>query len=198
MISSIPHYFPSHRRPGNQGQGLAEYAILLAVIGVLAIAALMLTGGSVEGGLLKTCADLGNEDCQAAETGTVPMGTVTPTLLASATPSLVPTATMVPVDPDPTRPPVATIVVGEPTLAGPLVTMRVKVVVGGQGSATGIRVVVYNAGGAFVAQSMTDNKGSASFSVPMGSYTVATLYNDVWQTDGPFSVKNSKVNVINR
>jgi hypothetical protein len=111
------------------------------------------------------------------------------------------TPTPVRVDPDPTRQPVATIVAEQPTAAAALVTLRIKVIVSGKGGAdkaAGIRIVIYDAAGRFVAEGATDNKGDASFQVPAGSYSVGTYYNNTWQTDGPFDVRNSRVHTIHR
>ncbi len=191
-----------HRLSAARGQGLAEYAILIAIIGIITIFGLILVGGSVQGGFIKVCAALGNDGCEVVASETVVVGTVTPTLQVSATPSLIPTATLVYVDPDPTRQPVSTIVAVEPTpTTGQLITMRIKVVINGKGggkSAEGIRVVIYNAAGEYVGEGVTDDKGNVSFSVPPGSYTIATLYNNVWQNDGPVAVTNSRENVVHR
>ena len=40
---------PSHRRRGASGQGLAEYALILALIAIVAIVALIFLGGQVSG-----------------------------------------------------------------------------------------------------------------------------------------------------
>ncbi len=190
------------------GQGLAEYAILIAIIAVLTIFGLTLVGGSVQGGLIKVCAGLGNDDCQAAQQVTAVAGTVTPTAQVSATPSVAPTATLALSEPDPTRESVPPVVVGvppvvkSPTPAVPMITMRIKVVINGKDddkkSVAGIRVVIYTADGKYVTEGMTDEKGNVSLSVAKGNYIVATYYKKVWQKDGPFNVTKSKENVIHR
>jgi Flp pilus assembly pilin Flp len=201
MDNSLINFFSRRRLYAARGQGLVEYAVLLGILALVTISALTLTGGSVEKGFVKICAELGNDDCQAAEDEPVVLTTATPTAIFTAPPPT-PTATLALADPDPTRPPVVTVVVVEPTATPTtapeeLVTMRIKVVVTGKDtSSAGIRVVLYDASGSYVAQGVTDDKGNLSFSVPKGTYTVATFYNDEWETHGPFNVKNSKENVI--
>ncbi len=195
------HSPSSHPLPA--GQGLAEYAILIAIIGVLAIFGLILVGGSVQGGFIKVCAALGNDGCQAVQSATVVAGTVTPTLQATVTPPIIPTATSALSEPDPTResvPPVVVNVDPTQTPAQQLITMGIKVVINGKEndkkSAAGIRVVIYTANGKYVAEGVTDEKGRVSFSVVSGNYVVSTYYQKAWQKDGPFNVSNSKENVI--
>ncbi|MEW6086118.1 MAG: hypothetical protein AB1607_16110 [Chloroflexota bacterium] len=204
MDNSLINFFSRHRMHAARGQGLVEYAVLLGILALATISALTLTGGSVERGFVKICAELGNDDCQSAEEEPVVLTTATPTAIFTAPPPT-PTATLALADPDPTRPPVVEVIVVEPTTTPTtapeeLVTMRIKVVVTGKGgkdsSASGIRVVLYDASGAYVTQGVTDDKGKLSFSVPKGTYTVATFYNDQWEQHGPFDVKNSKENVI--
>ncbi|MEK6753079.1 MAG: hypothetical protein AABZ00_12545 [Chloroflexota bacterium] len=196
------HFDSSHRLPKEKGQGLAEYAILIAIIGVLTIFGLVLVGGSVQGGFIKVCAALGNEGCQAIETETVVSGTATPTLQVSMTPSMIPTATATLSEPEPTRPPSIPRLTPEPTPARELITMRIKVVINEKGSgkksAEGIRVVIYNAAGEYVAEGVTDEKGNLSLTVASGSYSIATFYNNVWKKEGPINVTNSRENVIHR
>lgn len=194
-------YSLSHRLP--RGQGLAEYAILIAIIGVLAIFGLVLVGGSVQGGFIKVCAALGNDGCQAVESEkTVVAGTVTPTLQISTTPSLIPTATLALLEPDPPRQPIATAVFASPTPAAQLIKMKIKVVLKDKNdekkSAAGIRVVIYNAAGEYVTSGVTDEKGNVTLSVVSGKYTVATFYKNVWKKDGPFKVTNPREYVIHR
>lgn len=192
--------FNSRHLVVGRGQGLVEYAILIALIGLLAIFGLTLFGGSVQGGLIKVCAALGNADCQTVKNEVVASATVPPTLEVSPTPSLAPIATATLQEPNPPRPPILTVPTIVSTPTGELVTLRIKVVLqgGGKKSPGGIRVVVHNASGQYVAEGVTNDKGKVSFSVVSGSYTVATFYENVWQEDGPFSVKNSKENVIRR
>jgi len=190
-----------------QGQGLVEYVILIAAIGILTILGLTLFGGSVKGGLLKICAAMGNPSCLAAESATEVTNTVdvTPTMqeAETATPVVNFTATPQLSEPDPTResvPPGG----GDPspTPAQSVVTMRVKVVLNGKDSdnrsLAGVRVVIYDSEGRFVAHGVTDEKGNVSFSVPIGSYTISTYYGGTWQKDGPVNVTNSKENVVHR
>lgn len=205
MNHSLINFISRHRSHDARGQGLVEYAVLLGILALATISALTLTGGSVEKGFVKICAELGSEDCQAAEEEEpATPATATPTAIFTASPPA-PTATLALADPDPTRPPVEEVVVVEPTATPTtapeeLVTMRVKVVISGKGgkgsSSAGIRVVLYDASGEYVTQGMTDDKGKLSFSVPKGTYTVSTFYNDEWERHGPFEVKNSKENVI--
>jgi Flp pilus assembly pilin Flp len=194
-------------RQDARGQGLVEYAILLAFIAVIAIAGLELAGGSVKQGFINVCAELGNAECEAAKSQ--PATAVAQTAIAASTavgsptppPTVTPTAVLV--NPEPTRPPV--VVAFEPTVTPTQVvekvTMRIKVVINKKGgkkqdTKDGVRVVVYNEQGMFVAQGRTDDKGDVSFSVPAGTYTVATYYEDVWVRHGPFAVKNSSMNVL--
>lgn len=205
MDNSLINFFSRHRMHAARGQGLVEYAVLLGILALATISALSLTGGSVERGFVKICAELGSEDCQAAEEDeSVAPATATPTAIFTAPPPT-PTATLALADPDPTRPPVVEVVVVEPTATPTTapeesVTMRIKVVVTSKGgkdsSSAGIRVVLYDASGEYVTQGVTDDKGKLSFSVPKGTYTASTFYNDEWQKHGPFEVKNSKENVI--
>lgn len=193
----------SRRRPADRGQGLVEYAILIAIIGVVSIFGLILLGGSVQGGFIKVCAALGNEGCQVVERESVVVGTATPTLQVTPTPSAIPTATLAYLEPDPTRAPVLTVLAPPaPAPVSQLITMRIKVVLsdkgGGKKSPAGIRVVIYDASGKYVTDGVTDDKGNVSLSVVSGNYFVSTFYNNVWQKDGPITVTNSKENVIHR
>lgn len=205
MKYSLFNFFSRRHLRAARGQGLVEYAVLLGILALATISALTLTGGSVERGFVKICAELGNDDCQTAEENEpVAPVTATPTAIFTAPPPT-PTSTLALADPDPTRPPVVEVIVVDPTVtpttpAEELVTMRIKVVITGNGgkdsSSSGIRVVLYDASGEYVTQGVTDEKGKVSFSVPKGSYSVATFYNDEWETHGPFDVKNSRENVI--
>ena len=186
----------------SQGQGLVEYVILISVIGLSTVIGLTLFGGSVQGGFIKACAKMGNNECQAAQIETpIAAGTMTPTLAVSVTPSLVPTATSTLSEPEPTRQPIVPILTVVPAPTIELLTMRIKVVLnnsGGKNNPGGIQVVIHDTAGVYVAEGVTDAKGDISFSVQRGSYLVDTLYANVWQTDGPISVSNSKENVIHR
>ncbi len=200
MGNSLIHFFSRHRSYAARGQGLVEYALLLGIIALATISALTLTGGSVERGFVKVCAEMGNKDCEEAQEEPVVAATSTPTAIFTSPPPT-PTATLVLTDPDPTRPPDVEIIIVEPTVTltipiEELVTMRIKVSVSGKDSSSGIRVVLYDASGEYVTQGVTDEKGNLSFSVPMGTYIATTFFNDEWQKHGPFDVKNSKENVI--
>lgn len=202
MNKPVSHFsFPQRLAAG---QGLVEYAILIAIVGLLTLAGLSLLGGSVQGGFIKVCAALGNDDCQAVEGEVaVAVSTPTPILQVSVTPSLIPTATPTLSEPDPTRAPALTMVAVVPTstVAAELKTMRIKVVLNGKDDEKkrkGILVVIYNSAGEYVTEGKTDEKGKVSFSVASGDYIVATFYDKVWQKDGPFSVTNSREYVIHR
>jgi hypothetical protein len=140
---------------------------------------------------------MGNDDCQVAEGESVPLE-VTPTsstpMTASAVP--VPTATPKLSEPDPTRDPLI-VATSMPTEVTEMKTLRIKVIVSGKESAEGIQVAVYDLKGNYVTDGRTDDKGNADLSMADGSYNVATLYEGVWQKDGPFST-GSKENVIHR
>ncbi len=179
------------------GQGLVEYAILIALVAMLAIFGLSIFGGSVKGGLIKVCAALGNEDCQSAGTQVVPTPTATPAQTAEATATSIPIATPIVLEPEPTRGPVLVVLTTQPTPTAEMKTLRIKVVVAGKGKAGGIKVVVYDSAGKYVTEGVTDDKGNVNLSVPSGSYSVSTLYESTWQKDGPFS-PGAKENVIHR
>ena len=180
-----------------RGQGLVEYAILIALIGLIVIAGLAIFGGSIKGGLIKICAALGNDNCQAAEEASPVMET-TPTASVSTTSTAppVPTATAKLSEPEPTRGPVL-VATRTPTTAVEMETLRIKVVVSGKDKAGGIQVVVYGPAGEYVAEGITDDKGNLTLSVPDGNYTISTLYEGVWKKEGPFS-SGPKENVIHR
>ncbi|MDO9300121.1 MAG: hypothetical protein Q7T89_02010 [Anaerolineales bacterium] len=190
------HFFFPRNLTDSRGQGLVEYVILITIIGIFLIVGLTILGGSIEGGFIKVCAELGNDDCQAIQSETPVAGTVTPTLQVSMTPSLVPTATPTLSEPDPTRQPVLTVAPIEPVPTIELKKLRIKVISNGKGG--GIQVVVYNTVGVYVTEGLTDDKGNISFLVSDGNYMVSTFYNNTWQKDGPFSTSNSKEKVIHR
>jgi Flp pilus assembly pilin Flp len=194
-------------RQDARGQGLVEYAILLAFIAVIAIAGLELAGGSVKQGFINVCAELGNAECEAAKsqpaTAAAQAAAATSTAVGSPTPPPTVTPTAVLVNPEPTRPPV--VVVFEPTVTptqvAEMITMRIKVVINKKGGKKqedkiGVRVVVYDEQGRFVAQGRTNNNGKVSFSVPAGTYYVSTYYEDNWEKHGPITVKDSSMNVL--
>ncbi len=180
------------------GQGLVEYAILMALVALLAIFGLSMLGGSVKGGLIKVCAALGNGDCQTADQAAVVVET-TPTASISVTSTALPIPTATPKlsEPEPTRGPVLVVLTTQPTATSEMKTLRIKVVVAGKGKAGGIQVAVYGPAGEYVAEGVTDDKGNVTLSVPGGSYSVSTLYAGAWQKDGPFS-PGAKENVIHR
>jgi Flp pilus assembly pilin Flp len=178
------------------GQGLVEYAILITLVALLAIFGLSIFGGSVKGGLIKVCAALGNEDCKAAGTEVVTTPTATAAQTAAVTSTSIPAATAKVSDPEPTRGPVLVVLTTQPTPTAEMKTLRIKVVAGG-GKSAGITVVVYDSAGRYVTEGVTDDKGNVNLSVPSGSYSVSTLYDGVWQKDGPFS-PGAKENVIHR
>jgi len=179
------------------GQGLVEYAILIALVAMLAIFGLSIFGGSVKGGLIKVCAALGNEDCQLAGTEVTPTPTATPAETAAVTATSILIATPLVSEPEPTRGPVLVVLTTQPTPTAEMKTLRIKVVTGGGKSETGITVVVYDSQGVYVTEGVTDNKGNVNLSVPSGSYSVSTLVDGTWQKDGPFS-PGAKENVIHR
>jgi Flp pilus assembly pilin Flp len=179
------------------GQGLVEYAILIALVALLAIFGLSIFGGSVKGGLIKVCAALGNEDCQSADTQVPPTPTATPAQTVVATATSIPVATPIVSEPEPTRGPVLVVSTTQPTPTAEMKTLRIKVVVSGGKSEAGITVVVYDSAGKYVTEGVTDGKGNVNLSVPAGSYSVSTLVNGTWQKDGPFS-PGAKENVIHR
>jgi Flp pilus assembly pilin Flp len=178
------------------GQGLVEYAILIALLAMLAIFGLSIFGGSVKGGLIKVCAALGNEDCQLAGPEVTPTPTATPAQTAAATATSIPIATPIVSEPEPTRGPILVVLTTQPTTTTELKTLRIKVVAGG-GKSAGITVVIYDSAGKYVTEGVTDDKGNVNLSVPSGSYSVSTLYEGTWQEDGPFS-PGAKENVIHR
>lgn len=180
-----------------RAQGVVEYAILIALVGLIVIAGLAIFGGSIKGGLIKVCAALGNDNCQAAE-GTPAVMDATPTASVSTTPTAlpVPTATQKLSEPEPTRGPIL-VFTSTPTAPVEMKTLRIKLIVSGKGKAGGIQVAAYGPAGEYVTEGVTDDKGNLTLSVPDGSYTVATLYDGVWQKAGPFS-PGSKENVIHR
>jgi Flp pilus assembly pilin Flp len=179
------------------GQGLVEYAILIALVAMLAIFGLSMFGGSVKGGLIKVCAALGNEDCQSAGAQVSPTPTATPAQTVEATPTSIPPATPIVLETEPTRGPVSIVPTTQPTATAELKTLRIKVVTGGGKSEGGITVVVYDSAGKYVTEGVTDDKGNVNLSVPDGSYSISTLVDGAWQKDGPFS-PGSKENVIHR
>jgi Flp pilus assembly pilin Flp len=77
------------------GQGLVEYAILIALVALLAIFGLSIFGGSVKGGLIKVCAALGNGDCQTADQ-VAEVIDATPTASVSITSTALPIPTATP------------------------------------------------------------------------------------------------------
>jgi Flp pilus assembly pilin Flp len=198
-------FFSYQSRKDARGQGLVEYAVLLAFVAIVAIAGLELAGGSVKQGFINVCAELGNDECEAAKTTPKPAVVTSTTPTPASSPTATATATVTPAldNPEPTRPPV---IVASPTAtatkAENTVTMRIKVVInekkGGKKEETkdGVRVALYNEAGRFVAQGRTDDKGNVSFIVPTGTYTVVTYHEGEWEKHGPFTVKNSNVNVI--
>lgn len=190
------HFFSARNLTDSRGQGLVEYVILITIIGIFLIVGLTILGGSIEGGFIKVCAKLGNDDCQAVQSETPTAGTVIPTLQVSMTPSLIPTATPTLSEPDPTRQPILTVLPIEPAPTIELKKLRIKVLSNGKGG--GIQVVVYNTAGVYVTEGLTDDKGNISFLVSDGNYMISTFYNNTWQKDGPFSTSNSKENVIHR
>lgn len=179
----------------NRGQGLVEYVILIVLVGLIAIAGLALFGGSIKGGMIKVCAALGNDNCQASETVLID---TTPTTSVSSTATALPAPTPTPKlsEPEAPRGPVV-IFTSTPTPVVELKTIRIKVVVSGKGKAGGIQVVLYGPSGQYVTEGVTDDKGNLTLSVPNGSYTVSTFYDGIWQKDGPFS-PGSKEHVIHR
>jgi len=187
------------------GQGLVEYAILIAIVSTITIFGLTLLGGSVQGGFIRVCATLGNDHCQDVQDEVIIVKTPTPIPQVSVTPSLIPTATPTLAEPDPTRqPPILTMVVVLPTstIAAETNTMRIKVVLNGKDDEKkkqqGILVVIYNTSNEYITEGVTDSKGNVSFSVKSGEYIVATFYDKVWQKDGPFKVTNSREYIIHR
>lgn len=189
-------HFVSNKLQGS-GQGLVEYAILIALIGLIVIAGLAFFGGSIKGGLIKVCAALGNDNCQAAEeTPAVIETTPIASVPTTSTALPVPTTTSVLSEPEPTRGPVL-VVTSTSTPPVEMKTLRIKLVVSGKGKAGGIQVVVYGPAGEYVAEGTTDDKGNLTLSVPDGSYTVSTLYDGLWKKDGPLS-PGPKENVIHR
>jgi pilus assembly protein Flp/PilA len=48
---SLEHHRPNDNKRGRKGQGLAEYALILALIAIVAIAALLLLGGQIQDAL---------------------------------------------------------------------------------------------------------------------------------------------------
>ncbi|HEY8869319.1 MAG TPA: hypothetical protein VIM30_07995 [Candidatus Limnocylindrales bacterium] len=46
-MTSIGMYLAALRRDGEEGQGLAEYALILALIAIVAIVALVVLGGQI-------------------------------------------------------------------------------------------------------------------------------------------------------
>jgi Flp pilus assembly pilin Flp len=181
-----------------RGQGLVEYAILITLVGLIAIAGLALFGGSIKGGLIKVCAALGNDNCQAAEDPPATVIETTPTASISTTSTAppVPTATLKLSEPEPTRGPVL-VFTSTPTAPVEMDTLRIKVVISGKDNTDGIQVVIYGPAGEYVTEGVTDDKGNLTLSVPEGDYTVSTFYDGAWQTAGPFS-SGSKQNVIHR
>jgi Flp pilus assembly pilin Flp len=146
------------------GQGLVEYAILMALVALLAIFGLSIFGGSVKGGLIKICAALGNDDCRTADTEVAVAEILTPTPLAPMAATSLPAALPTLSEPDPTRGPVAGVPPSAPTPAVELKILRVKVVTAGGKSAGGIQMVIYNASGQYVAEGVTDEKGNVNLS----------------------------------
>ncbi len=190
--------FPSHPYY-MQGQGLVEYAILITLVGLIAIAGLVLFGGSVRGGLIKVCAAFGDDNCKAANLETDPVivdSTATVSVSFTSSP-VVPTATLKLSEPEPTRGGPALVFTSIPTQVVELQTLRIKLVTSGNGKAGGIQVVLYGSRGEYVTEGVTDDKGNLTLSIPSGSYTISTFYEGKWQKDGPFST-GSKENVIHR
>lgn len=180
-----------------RGQGLVEYAILIALVGLIVIAGLAFFGGSIKGGLIKVCAALGNDNCQAAEdTPTFIEATPTASVSNTSTALPVPTATSKLSEPEPTRGPVL-VITSTPTPPVEMKTLRIKLVVSGKGKAGGIQVVLYDSEEKYVTEGITDGKGNLTLLVPGGSYTVSTFYDGVWQKGGTLS-PGPKENVIHR
>jgi Flp pilus assembly pilin Flp len=196
MMNESNSHFISNKLHA-RGQGLVEYAILITLVGLIAIAGLAIFGGSIKGGLIKVCAALGNDHCQTAEeTPTVIETTPTASVSITSTALPLPTATSELSEPEPTR---GTVLVftSTPTPPAQMEPLRIKVIVSGKDKAGGIQVVIYGPAGEYVTEGVTDDKGNLTLSVPEGDYTVSTFYDGTWQTDGPFS-SGSKQNVIHR
>jgi pilus assembly protein Flp/PilA len=48
-MAFVDMYLAALRRDGEEGQGLAEYALILALIAIVAIVALIVLGGQISG-----------------------------------------------------------------------------------------------------------------------------------------------------
>ncbi|MBI5651382.1 MAG: carboxypeptidase regulatory-like domain-containing protein [Chloroflexi bacterium] len=162
-------------RRNQQGQGLIELVLLIAIVATITAGILTVTGSATEEAFVKVCAGLGNENCQATDQQVIATGT--PPLTAVPTPTLV--------EADPTRKPFATATptpTAVPTInQSPSLTVITVDDVSGA-PVRGVWVQLLTASGKYVADRTTGADGSVLFALSQpGNYRVLAYSGQWWE-----------------